>query len=70
MGEYEPRDSRNVTLKPGHEPGDIERTGPKEDAVRAKALQREADKREAEEKKARTDASRRSLEDPAERSDG
>ena len=47
MGEYEPEDSRNVTLKPGPEPGGIERTGPKEDAVRREAEQRK--KREAEE---------------------
>ena len=37
MGEYEPKDSRNVTLKPGHEPGGIERTGPKEAEARRKA---------------------------------
>ena len=30
MGEYEPDDSRNVTLKPGHEPGGIQRTDPRE----------------------------------------
>lgn len=34
MGEYEPDDSRNVTLKPGHEPGGIERTGPRESETR------------------------------------
>ena len=34
MGEYEPDDSRNVTLKPGHEPGGIERTGPREGETR------------------------------------
>ncbi len=30
MGQYEPDDSRDVTLRPGHEPGGIERTGPRE----------------------------------------
>jgi hypothetical protein len=34
MGEYEPNDSRDVTLKPGHEPGGIERTGPREGETR------------------------------------
>lgn len=34
MGEYEPGDSRNVTLKPGPEPGGIERTGPREGETR------------------------------------
>ena len=43
MGEYEPEDSRNVTLKPGKEPGGIKRTGPLEDDVRKQA--------EADEKK-------------------
>jgi hypothetical protein len=35
MGQYEPHDSRNVTLKPGPEPGGIERTGPREGETRA-----------------------------------
>lgn len=34
MGEYEPDDSRNVTLEPGPEPGGIERTGPREHETR------------------------------------
>lgn len=34
MGEYEPDDSRDVTLNPGHEPGGIERTGPREGETR------------------------------------
>lgn len=34
MGEYEPDDSRNVTLQPGPEPGDLERTGPREGETR------------------------------------
>ena len=72
MGEYEPRDSRNVTQKPGHEPGDIERTGPKEDEVRARALAREAEeaRKKEEDKKKTSDASRRSQYDPAERTSG
>ncbi|AKM08574.1 hypothetical protein [Pelagerythrobacter marensis] len=37
MGEYEPNDSRNVTLQPGHEPGGIERTGPREGETRDRA---------------------------------
>ena len=44
MGEYEPDDSRDVTLKPGHEPGGIERTGPKEDEVRKEAEKRDQQK--------------------------
>ena len=40
MGEYEPDDSRDVTLKPGHEPGGIERTGPKEDKMSKDAQKR------------------------------
>ena len=34
MGQYEPDDSRDVTLKPGHEPGGLERTGPRESETR------------------------------------
>ena len=34
MGEYEPNDSRDVTNKPGREPGGIERTGPREAETR------------------------------------
>jgi hypothetical protein len=37
MGEYEPNDSRDVTLNEGHEPGGIERTGPREDEAREEA---------------------------------
>ena len=37
MGEYEPNDSRDVTLKPGSEPGGIKRTGPLEGDARADA---------------------------------
>ncbi|WP_375291890.1 hypothetical protein [Qipengyuania sp.] len=44
MGQYEPRDSRDVTLNKGHEPGGIERTGPREDKARRKAETEESDK--------------------------
>ncbi|MEP2236114.1 MAG: hypothetical protein ABJM58_12725 [Alteripontixanthobacter sp.] len=37
MGEYEPDDSRDVTLGKGSTPIEPERTGPREDAARAKA---------------------------------
>lgn len=46
MGEYEPEDSRNVTLKQGHEPGGLKRTGPREDQARAEAQEREGEKKE------------------------
>ena len=66
MGEYEPDDSRNVTLKHGHEPGNIKRSGPKEDEARAKARKREAEENKAEAETGQG-AARRSPEDPAER---
>lgn len=34
MGEYEPRDSRNVTLKQQRAPGEPPRTGPREHETR------------------------------------
>lgn len=34
MGQYEPSDSRDVTLTDGHEPGGIKRTGPREGETR------------------------------------
>lgn len=47
MGEYEPDDSRDVTLSDHKAPGEPPRTGPREDAARAQAEQRElADKGE------------------------
>ncbi|WP_121118913.1 hypothetical protein [Croceibacterium ferulae] len=36
MGEYEPDDSRDVTLKPNNVPGEPEPTGPREDQTRPK----------------------------------
>lgn len=39
MGEYEPRDSRNVTQSQHRAPGEPPRTGPREDEARASALQ-------------------------------
>ncbi|ANU07005.1 hypothetical protein [Paraurantiacibacter namhicola] len=48
MGQYEPKDSRNVTFNPnGSEPGGIERTGPREDAARADARQASQDDADA-----------------------
>lgn len=67
MGQYEPDDSRNVTLKQGHEPGSAKRTGPREDEARAKAQRREdekADKKRADDGR---DAARNRPVDPAER---
>lgn len=37
MGEYEPDDSRNVTLKPNNVPGEPTPTGPREDEARKQA---------------------------------
>lgn len=34
MGDYEPRDSRNVTLNPHRAPGEPPRTGPREGETR------------------------------------
>ena len=34
MGEYEPRDSRNITLNPDTAPGEPPRTGPREGETR------------------------------------
>ncbi len=45
MGQYEPNDSRNVTNKPGHEPGGIERTGPREGETRDEDQARRDDAR-------------------------
>jgi hypothetical protein len=39
MGEYEPDDSRNVTLSDHQAPGEPPRTGPREDEARARAKQ-------------------------------
>jgi hypothetical protein len=43
MGEYEPDDSRDVTLSDHQAPGEPPRTGPREDEARAKAKQGVAD---------------------------
>ena len=40
MGEYEPHDSRDVTLSGHQAPGEPPRTGPREDAARAEAERR------------------------------
>lgn len=42
MGEYEPDDSRDVTLSDHQAPGEPPRTGPREDEARAKAQQEQA----------------------------
>lgn len=39
MGEYEPDDSRDVTLSDHQAPGEPPRTGPREDAARRQAQQ-------------------------------
>ena len=41
MGQYEPNDSRDVTLTDGHEPGGIKRTGPREGETRKQEEQRQ-----------------------------
>ncbi|MBN9505311.1 MAG: hypothetical protein J0I69_04725 [Altererythrobacter sp.] len=45
MGEYEPRDSRNVTLKQNRAPGEPPRTGPREGDARAGRSELESDER-------------------------
>jgi len=45
MGEYEPNDSRNVTLKDGHAPGEPPRTGPREGEARQGKSELESDER-------------------------
>ncbi len=67
MGQYEPDDSRNVTLKPGNEPGNIKRTGPQEDEARAEARKREAEKAKKDEADSEDVAALRARKDPAER---
>jgi hypothetical protein len=41
MGEYEPDDSRDVTLSDHRAPGEPPRTGPREDEARAQAQAKE-----------------------------
>ena len=53
MGEYDPDDSRDVTLSDHQAPGEPPRTGPREDAARRDA----ADGRPVNEELARKDAS-------------
>ena len=52
MGEYEPHDSRNVTLKPERAPGEPPRTGPREGETR-KGENGKNDKRRDAEKRER-----------------
>ena len=53
MGEYEPRDSRNVTLKQQRAPGEPPRTGPREGETRQPQQQ------QTELEQAESDAERR-----------
>jgi hypothetical protein len=46
MGEYEPHDSRNVTLEPRRAPGEPPRTGPREGETRRRDKRSDAEKRE------------------------
>ena len=62
MGEYEPRDSRNVTLKQQRAPGEPPRTGPREEETR----EPEQEHSGIEEADARTEAA---LREPATRQD-
>jgi hypothetical protein len=45
MGEYEPHDSRNVTLNPDRAPGEPPRTGPRDGRVRQAQAELEQDER-------------------------
>jgi hypothetical protein len=56
MGEYEPDDSRVVTLVPNEAPGEPPRTGPREDEARAKAQRDESEKLEEKGKPTARDA--------------
>lgn len=49
MGEYEPHDSRNVTLKQERAPGEPPRTGPQEGETRRQPRQEQAGETELEE---------------------
>ena len=46
MGEYEPRDSRNVTLRQKRAPGEPPRTGPRESETRQQQGQTELEQDE------------------------
>lgn len=46
MGEYEPHDSRNVTLKDERAPGEPPRTGPREKQARQGRSELEGDERD------------------------
>ena len=56
MGEYEPHDSRNVTLKQQRAPGEPPRTGPREEETRQQEQQTELeqDERDDEAKRERS----------------
>jgi hypothetical protein len=58
MGEYEPNDSRNVTLKQDRAPGEPPRTGPREGETRTGSSQHEQQLTELEQDE-RDDAAKR-----------
>lgn len=49
MGEYEPDDSRDVTLSDHQAPGEPPRTGPREDEARRKAQQEQTNRTDGRE---------------------
>ena len=51
MGEYEPEDSRNVTLRQNRAPGEPPRTGPREGETRAKPEKNAGGRKVSAEKK-------------------
>ena len=56
MGEYEPHDSRNVTLKQDRAPGEPRRTGPQEGETRRQMRQEQAGETELEQDERGDDA--------------
>lgn len=64
MGQYEPDDSRNVTLKDGHEPGGLKRTGPREDEVRRQAEQSQSQSGRSQQQQQQGGDPQSALDDP------
>ena len=56
MGEYEPNDSRNVTLKQDRAPGEPPRTGPREAETRQQQGQQQAGETELDQDERGEDA--------------
>jgi hypothetical protein len=56
MGEYEPHDSRNVTLKQERAPGEPPRTGPREGETRPPEEQQQAESGQQEQGQAGSEA--------------